>query len=428
VSGRWCAAAAVAAIALALSACGGETPTSATTSTKRLEVVSWWTSGSEAAALRVLFATFRRSNPGVRAINAAVPGGAGSNAIVELAKRLQHHDPPDVWQTFAGTSVQAYASGGVVRSVGSIFAREGLRARMNPTILKALMHDGRPFGVPTGAHRSNVLFFNKKVLEHAGVRPPSSGYALAAFLADLEKVEASGGTPLCLGGRDPFTKVELFENTLLSVIGTRGWKDMVNGNLDWRSGRVRTALERFGAMLDYADPNASRLTWDQATRKLAAGGCAFESMNDSAFGELVADGAHEGEDFGAIPFPGTDDSFLAVVDVFVAATKAKDAKNALAFLSGIEKPATQLAFSRAKGSIPVVRDVNVSSLPAYQRQSSKAFWTLPVLLSIAHGEALSPQFEEGLYNAVSKYVRTRSPNAFADDLETAVYNAHIPQP
>ena len=427
MSVRWCAAAAVAAIALALSACGGETPTSATTSTKRLEVVSWWTSGSEAAALRVLFATFRRSNPSVRAINAAVPGGAGANAIVELAKRLQHHDPPDVWQTFAGTSVQAYASTGVVRSVGSIFAREGLRARMNPTILKALMHDGRPSGVPTGAHRSNVLWFNYKVLEHAGVSPPSSGYTLAAFLADLQKVKASGGTPLCLGGRDPFTKVELFENTLLSVIGTRGWDDMVSDNLDWRSGRVRTALERFGAMLGYADPNASRLTWDQATRKLASGGCAFESMNDSAFGELVADGAHEGEDFGAIPFPGTDDSFLAVVDVFVAATKAKDAKNALAFLSGIEQPATQLAFSRAKGSIPVVRDVNVSSLPAYQRQSSKAFWTSPVLLSIAHGEALSPQFEEGLYNAVSDYVRTRSPNAFAADLEAAVYNANIPQ-
>ena len=427
MSVRWCAVAAVAAIALALSGCGGETPTSATASTKRLEVVSWWTSGSEAAALRVLFATFRRSNPGVRAINAAVPGGAGSNAIVELAKRLQHHDPPDVWQTFAGKSVQAYASTGVVRSVGSIFAREGLRARMNPTILKALMHDGRPSGVPTGAHRSNVLWFNKKVLEHAGVSPPSSGYTLAAFLADLEKVKASGGTPLCLGGRDPFTKVELFENTLLSVIGTRGWNDMVSDNLDWRSGRVRTALERFGAILGYADPNASRLTWDQATRKLASGGCAFESMNDSAFGELVADGAHEGEDFGAIPFPGTDGSFLAVVDVFVAAAKAKDAKNALAFLSGIEQPATQLAFSRAKGSIPVVRDVNVSSLPAYQRQSSKAFWTLPVLLSIGHGEALSPQFEEGLYNAVSDYVRTRSPNAFAADLETAVYNANIPQ-
>jgi glucose/mannose transport system substrate-binding protein len=151
---------------------------------------------SEAAALRVLFATFRRSNPSVRAINAAVPGGAGSNAIVELAKRLQHHDPPDVWQTFAGKSVQAYSSTGVVRSVESIFAREGLRARMNLTILKALMHDGRPSGFPTGARRSNVLWFNKKMLEHAGVSAPSSGYTVAAFLADLEKVKAPGGTPL----------------------------------------------------------------------------------------------------------------------------------------------------------------------------------------------------------------------------------------
>ncbi|HSO99468.1 MAG TPA: ABC transporter substrate-binding protein [Solirubrobacteraceae bacterium] len=417
----------MAAIALALSACGTETPTSATTSTKRLEVVSWWTSGSEAEALRVLFATFHSSNPSVMAINAAVPGGAGSNAIVELAKRLQRHDPPDVWQTFAGKSVQAYASAGVVRSVGSIFAREDLNARMNPAILKALMHNGQPFGVPTGAHRSNVLYFNKKVLEHAGVSPPSSGYTVAAFLADLEKVKASGATPLCLGGKDPFTKVELFENTLLSVIGTRGWKDMVNDKLDWRGDRVRTALKRFGAMLGYADPNASRLTWDQATRKLASGSCAFESMNDSAVGELIGDGAQEGKDFGAIPFPGTADSFLAVVDVFVAATKAKDAKNALAFLSGVQNPATQLAFSRAKGSIPVVRGVNVSSLSAYQRQSSKAFWTSPVLLSIAHGEARSLQFEEGLYNAISKYVRTRSANAFAADLEAALYNGNIPQ-
>ena len=51
------------------------------------------------------------------------------NAIVALAKRLQRNDPPDVWQTFAGKSLQAYASNGVVRSVASIFAREHLRRR-----------------------------------------------------------------------------------------------------------------------------------------------------------------------------------------------------------------------------------------------------------------------------------------------------------
>jgi glucose/mannose transport system substrate-binding protein len=109
-----------------------------------------------------------------------------------------------------------------------------------------------------------------------------------------------------------------------------------------------------------------------------------------------------------------------------AATKAKNAKNALAFLGDISAPATQIAFHRAKGSIPVVRDVDVSSLAAYQRASSKTFWRTPVLLSIAHGEATSPEFQEGFYDAVSTYVRTRSADAFADDLEDAVSKDKLP--
>jgi glucose/mannose transport system substrate-binding protein len=427
VIGRRGAAAALAALALTLSACGSNSPTSATTDTKRLEVVSWWTSGSESAALDALFAAFRESNPGIDLVNGAVAGGAGSNAIVALAKRLQHANPPDVWQTFAGKSVQGYASRGVVRSVASVFQSEDLAATMNPTILRSVMRGGKPYGVPTGAHRSNVLWFNLKLLKRAGVTPPTSSYTLAAFLADLKKVKASGAVPLCLGGKDRFTTVELLENTLLSSIGTSGWKDMVADKLDWRSGRVRTALKRFGAMLGYTDPQANQLTWDHATRKLASGGCVFESMNDSAFGELRAAGAREGVDFGATAFPGTDNSFLAVVDVFVAATKAKNAKNALAFLADISKPATQLPFNKAKGSIPVVRDVDVSSLTAYQRASSKAFWTEPVLLSVAHGEAMSPQFQEGFYDAVSTYIRTRSTDAFAKDIEDAVFKDKIPQ-
>jgi glucose/mannose transport system substrate-binding protein len=419
--------AAVAALALTGFACGDDSPTSATTDTKNLEVVSWWTSGSEATALDTLLAAFRASNPGVDALNGAVTGGAGSNAIVELAKRLQQDDPPDVWQTFAGKSVQGYARRGVVRSVASVFDGEGLAATMNPTILHSVMHKGEPYGVPTGAHRSNVLWFNKKLLEKAGVTPPGNGYTVAAFLADLEKVKASGTVPLCLGGKDRFTTAELFENTLLSSIGTKGWADMVGDDLNWRSARVQSALKNFGTMLEYTDPQARRLTWDQATKKLAAGDCAFESMNDSAFGELVGAGAIENQDFGSTAFPGTDKTFLAVVDVFVAATKAKNAKNALAFLAEISKPATQVEFNRAKGSVPVLRNIDISSLRAYQQGSSKALWSLPVLLSIAHGEAMSPEFQEGFYDAVSTYVRTRNTDAFADDLEDAVSKDRLPQ-
>jgi glucose/mannose transport system substrate-binding protein len=411
---------------LAMSACGGGEPTNATKATNQLEVMSWWTSGSEATALTTLLDAFRQANAGVEPVNAAVAGGAGSQAIVALAKRLRANNPPDVWQTFAGQSVQGYADRGTVRDVSSVLTGD-VSTSMQPTIRQSLNRGGKPYGVPTGAHRSNVLWFNTSLLRKAGVTPPAAGYTLAAFLSDLRKVKASGATALCLGGKDPFTTAELFENTLLSTIGTAGWKDMAGDRLDWRGTKVRAALRSFGDMLTYADPGASALTWDAATKKLATGGCAFESVNDSAYGELIADGAREGTDFGAAAFPGTGDSFLAVVDVFVAATKAKNAKNALSFLSGINTPATQIAFNKAKGSVPVLRNVDVSALSPYQQQSSKTLWSSSVLLSVAHGEAMSPTFQEGFYDAISTYVRTRSPDAFAQELRNAVSNDRIPQ-
>ena len=221
--------------------------------------MSWWTSGSEAAALNTLLTAFRQANPGVEPVNAAVAGGAGSQAIVALAKRLQAGDPPDVWQTFAGKSVQGYAERGTVRDVTLGLRRGDLRATMQPTILQSLIRDGKPYGVPTGAHRSNVLWFNIDLLEKAGVTPPAQRlHRSPRSWPTCRRSRHSGATALCLGGKDPFTTVELFENTLLSTIGTAGWQDMAGDHLDWRSARVRTALRSFGDMLTYADPEAER--------------------------------------------------------------------------------------------------------------------------------------------------------------------------
>ena len=414
--------AAVAILALVAGGCTDNEPTSAATRTDDLEVVSWWTSGSEAAALDVLLTAFRTENPGVDPVNAAVAGGAGSQAIVALAKRLQKNDPPDVWQTFAGRAVQGYAERGVVRDVTSAFDA----AVMHPTIARSLLRDGRAYGVPTGAHRGNVLWFNVAALAKAGVAVPAAGYSLTALLGDLRRLKDSGVTPLCLGARDPFTTVELFENVLLSAIGVDGWRDLTGDTLDWRGSRVQAALRSFGELLGYADPRADGLTWDAAMKTLASGGCAFASMNDSAYGELVAGGGREGADFGVVPFPGTGGAFLAVVDVFVAATRADNARNALAFLTVIGRPAVQAAFSRAKGSVPVVRDVDVSALPAYQRAASADLWNLPVLMSVTHGQAMSPEFQEGFYDAVRTFVRTRDPGSFADTLEDAVARDRVP--
>ncbi len=423
---------ATAALALALigvlSGCSDEAPDPAEAAkTDRVEVMSWWTSDSERAALEVIFDAFTAANPDVELEDASVTGGAGSNAQVVLAERLADGDPPDVWQGFVGGYLAASADRGQVADATSAFDASGIEAAMPAAIRDAVTVAGKPYGMPTGSHRSNVLFYNLAALEQAGVTPPGEGYTLARFIDDLETLDEAGVTPLCLGAKDAFTSVELFENVLLSTIGSAGWKRVEDGSFRWTSAEAKDALDSFGQLLDLSDPDSGALTWDGATGKLADGECAFESMNDSAYGELVAQGAEEGADFGYVAFPGTEDSYVAVVDVFVSAAHAPNLANAMAFLATAGESETQLAFNELKGSVPIRTDVDVSSLSDYQQAAAAAYRDQELLLSIAHGEGVDPALHVGLYDAVDTFVRSRDARSFADAIEDAVV-VQQPQP
>jgi len=300
-------------------------------------------------------------------------------------------------------------------------AREsGLTTNVPNVILDGLTVDGRQYGVPTSSHRGNVLFFNQKLLAEAGVANPSAGYTPEQFVSDLAKLDAAGVIPLCLGAKDRFTTTALFENVLLGVVGADGWSRITADRFDWRGAEVRDALTQFGTILDYADPQGAGLSWDAATQKLASGGCAFETMNDSAYGELVQAGAKDGLDFGVIAYPGTDRNYVAVIDTFVRARQAKNGRNASNFLTVIGAPDVQVAFSKVKGSVPVRTDADISSLSPYQRSAAEALRTQTVLWSITHGSVMSPQFQQGFYDAVESYVRSRDAGAFSNTLTEAM--------
>lgn len=393
--------------------------------TKSLQVVSWWTSGSESAALDLLFGRFKQAHPDVTIDNAAVTGGAGSNVQIVLADRLRNDDPPDVWQTFLGASLRAYAQSGRIVDVGSVLEGTKLAETIPAAMLDATTWNGKRWGVPTGAHRGNMLWFNPALLKQAGVTVPSSGYTAAAFATDLATLKSHGVTPLCLGAKDRFTTAELFENSLLGIVGVEGWSDIAADRFDWNGLEVRKALDQLGRILDHADDAAASLTWDQAAKRLADGGCAFLSMNDSLYGELVADGVAP-SDIGYTAYPGTDDAFLAIVDTFVVAKNAKNGYNALQFLSVIGSASTELAFATIKGSVPLRKDIDPSALPIYQRSAYQALTTGTILLSITHGELLSPQSQQAIYDGVAAFAQSRSAKAFTDRLQQ-VATAAVPK-
>jgi len=407
-------------LAVLLAACGGGQKGNFSDPTDHLEVVSWWVSPSEHPAFEVLLDAFKEANPDVETVDGTIAGGGGSNVQVALAARLQAGDPPDVWQTFLGSSLRAWVNADRIANVSSVFESSGLDRTMPQALLDAATYRVKAWGVPTGSHRGNVLWFSLRVLKEAGVTPPGPDYTMQDFKADLDKVAASGKTALCLGGKDRFTSTELFENTLLSVVGTDGWSRIADDSFDWRGAQLRRALTQFGDIVGKADPDAPGLTWDQAAKKLATGQCAYLSMNDSVYGELVANKAVEGKDFGYVAYPGTSGAYLAIVDAFVVSADAEDGVNAMKFLETIASPKVSLEFNKLKGSVPIRDDVDVASLPAYQRQASQSLWKDKILLSMTHGEVMSTDFQQALYDAVASYASSKNADGFIDTLQSSI--------
>lgn len=404
---------------LAVSACGdGGSTSSGGSASKDLEVFSWWTSGSEDAALKELIKGFQAQNAGVNVVNGAVAGGGGGNAQAVLQTRLQGSNPPDTWQTHPGAAIGQYIDGNIVTDLSSVYTKDGLTAVVPKALVDAMSRDGKVYGVSTGAHRGNVLWFNKSLVAKAGIDLTATK-TFDDFLANLAALKSKGITPLCLGAKDTFATAQLFENTLLGALGPDGWNDLTAGKLMWTDAKVKQAADNFAKLLPYVDSDASALTWDQATKKLAGGQCAFESMGDWAYGELVKAGKQDGTDFGYLPQPGSDGTFVLVVDTFVVAQNAKHLDAGLKWASAISTKEVQLAFNKLKGSTPVRTDVDTSSLPAYQQGAAKSFRGDKLVQSIVHGQAMNPQFQQAFYDAVTQFVQSKNVDSFAQALASA---------
>ena len=98
--------AAVAAASLTLAACGGgsgdDDGGGGEGGGNRVEVFTWWASGSEKLGLDAMVEVFNEQHPDIEFVNGAVAGGAGSAAKDLLQSRLQANDPPDTFQGHAG--------------------------------------------------------------------------------------------------------------------------------------------------------------------------------------------------------------------------------------------------------------------------------------------------------------------------------------
>lgn len=362
---------------------------------QQLEVFSWWTGGGEAAGLEAMIAIWQEKYPDIEFVNAAVAGGAGSNAKAVLATRLAAGDPPDSWQGHAGQElIGAYVSAGQLEPLDDLYAANGWYEIFPETLIPLLSQDGHPYSVPVNIHRANVLWYNPKVLTEKGVAAPTD---FASFIVALDALKAAGmEAPLALG--EAWTEVHMFETILLATVGPEMYTALWLGEADWADAKVTEAINNVKKLMEYVNTDYATLSWQDASKLVADGDAAFNIMGDWADGYFYGDvaGGNLGltplTDYAWMPVPGTQGVYQFLSDSFVLPVGAKNRDAAIKWLELCGSKEGQDAFNPVKGSIAARKDSDKTLYNVYL-QSAMDDWSKDVVVgSLAHGVVANPSW------------------------------------
>jgi glucose/mannose transport system substrate-binding protein len=387
-----------------------------------VEVFSWWVGPGEADGLAAMVEVFNEMYPDIEFENAAVAGGAGTNARAVLATRLAANDPPDSWQAHAGQEIiGTYVAANQVEPLDDLFSSLGLNDVLPETLIPLISQDGSPYSVPVNIHRSNVMWYNPSVLEEAGVTAVPTTYE--EFFAACDLITAAGKTCLALGPQ--WTAMHLFENVLLGTLGADAYSALWTGEGDWNSAEVTTAIQNFATALTYVNSDhASMNDWQPAAQLMTNGDAAFNIMGDWAYGYFANPDPNglaltPHTDFDWAPPPGTDGVFLFLADSFVKPANGKIPAGTDAWLTVAASKEGQEAFNPLKGSICARTDCDPSLFSEYSQAAADDWSTDTVAGSLTHGVVANDAWKAQIDTALGLFVADPSDAAVAT-LQTAL--------
>jgi glucose/mannose transport system substrate-binding protein len=403
----------------AVATTSGVMPTSAAGAAgKKLEIFSWWTSGGEADGLNAMYGVFKKMYPNTEIVNATVTGGAGSNAKTVLVTRMQGGQPPDSFQVHAGQElIGTWVVANKMEPITSIFKEQGWDKVMPKLLLDQITYNGEIYSVPVNIHRSNMLWYNKKVFDSNGLKPPKT---LDEFYSVAETLKAKGITPLSVGGKDKFETPHLFESVLLATYGPDDYpKIFAKGSKLTEDARMDKAIQTLEKMLGYANADRSSLSWSDAAQKVLDGTAAMTIMGDWAEGYFISKGAKPNVEFGYAAAPGTDGVFMWLSDSFGLPKGAPNRDSALAWLKLCGSKEGQDAFNPKKGSIPARTDADKSLYDEYLKWSIEQFGSTKLAPSVVHGAAANEAYSAAYGNALNVFSADKDTKSLSKALKDA---------
>ena len=326
-----------------------------------VEVIHWWTSGGEQAAVSVFANEFDKT--GDKWVDNAI--ALGETARAAIMQRALGGDPPDAAQFNPGRQYEELIAAGLLLDLTPLAEKEGWDNFIRPEQIKAPCKiDGKWWCVPVNIHMQNWAWASVAAFKKAGLEVPTDW---GTYLADLPKLKDAGVIPFAVGGDGGGWQISLLANQLiLAQLGAETvekiWKDK---DLALAGGpEVLKAFQTLKSLGSYADAGSPNRSWADTTSLVISGEAALQVMGDWAQGEFQVAGQKPGTDYACLLGPLVPEPKYVRTggDIFVFFKQNDpDVERAqLSLASLMVNPRTQALFNTAKGSAPVRDDVDMS--------------------------------------------------------------------
>ncbi len=324
-----------------------------------LEVTHWWTSGGEAAAVKVLADQYNALGDN-HWVDGAI-AGSGSTATPLIVSRILGGNPMGATQLNTGRDAEELVKAGLMTDLTDLAEKEHWKDIIRPaSLLASCTYEGRIYCVPLNIHSWQWLWLNRHVFEDNGMKVPANW---DEFAADAPKLREKGIVPLATGA--PW-QVDGIRNVMQIGIGGKetylAIYDKKNADAV-HSPENRKVWDAFAQARDMVDESYSGRDWNVATNMVITGKAAGQIMGDWAQGEFGVAKQVAGKDYDCLPGLG----FHGLLDTggdsfyFPKNSNADITKAQLELASMLVSKETQVKFNLAKGSLPVRGDVDLAS-------------------------------------------------------------------
>lgn len=391
------------AVVLALT-CGAllGTPAGALAQANRAEVLHWWTSGGESAAVKELATAYTQA--GGTWVDSAVAGG--EQARSEAINRMLGGKPPTAAQFNTSKQFLDLIDQGMLNNVDAVAARNNWDRILPAPILNSIRIKGHYYAVPVDIHMPAWFWYSKAAFAKAGIAAEPK--TADEFFADLDKLKAAGLVPLAFGGQ-PWQEKVTFYAWVAHVGGPEIYLKLYRDKdaAMVLSPQFKALLASFKRLHNYVDAASPNRNWNDATAMVISGKAGVQIMGDWAKGEFAAAHQTAGKEFGCFPGFGPKSPYLVAGDVFVfpKTSDAAQVKSQQLLATVFTAPATQVAFSNRKGSIPIRTDVDLKGLDACAQTGVTIMKDVSRQLPTPE-MLISPDLEGALQDVVTKFWNT----------------------